>query len=182
MSITWKAPPNILDLVSNVRAKHHPSLEEADITAALADNKPYSGDRLNWGTVKRFSDFSKIWQVTTYDFCIVICSDVWHTILREEQREPLVDLHLSRIEPEYEPETIAENGRKRIVKDDNGKVKYTETVKLDDDGNPKWKLLPLDIMVFAKNIERYGLWVDEFADLEEAVTDAHIMADGRIRA
>jgi hypothetical protein len=169
MAITWKAPANVVDLLAEVKQLHHPELLSASIVATLTDSKPFVKNRFNWGSVKKFSDFNKIWFLEKHDLCIDLCSDVWHTILNDKQREALLDLHLTRCTPDYEPEVIIENGKKKVVKDEYGRVKYTSTPKLDDEGRPKWLVTPLDLVVFTKNVKKYGLWCPELDDLSEAI-------------
>jgi hypothetical protein len=166
MPVTWKAPANILDQLNEIQLKHHsPRLDAAKFVVALSETKPFIQNRFNWGAVKRFSEFQKIWLSEEYDFCIVLCSDVWHSILNPEQKEALLDLHLSRCSPEYVPETVVEGKKKKVVKDEWGRVKYTNEIKYDENGNPKWVVHPLDLEVFTDNVLRYGLWCSELCDL-----------------
>jgi len=172
MPITWKATQNVWDLVSEVKLKHHDQrLSQASIAVSFSDSKPFIKDRFNWGNVSRFSGFNKIWMNTKHDFCIQICSDVWSAILTTEQKEALIDLHLSRCAAEYIPEVIVENDKKVVVKDQWGRVQYTNEVKLDDEGNPKWRVLPLDLIVFTQNVGRYGLWCNELNDFKQAIVE-----------
>lgn len=171
----WKVPSTVTELVNEVKDKHHPHLEDAKIAVAFDDSKPFKADRLNWGKTQRFSDLNKLWQAPqSYDFCIVIPSDVWHDILDASQKEAFIDLHLARCQVEYEPETIVENGKKKPVKDQHGRVKYTNEMKFDDNGNPKWKVLPLDLGVLTENVSRYGLWYHELAEFSEAAKTATV--------
>jgi len=176
MPIIWKVPHNVFELLGQVKSTHHsPRLDAARITAAFTDSKPFTNNRFNWGSTKKFSDFNKVWQDQKYDFCILICSEVWHSILNAEQRESLVDLHMTRIEADLVPESVIENGKKNIVKDEYGRVKYTSEVKVDDEGNPKWKVAPLDLIVFTRNVRRYGLWCEELLDLHDAISGTPTM-------
>jgi len=169
MSLTWKCPDNVFELLSFVKAKHHPDLEKAAFSIAFNDSKPFIKNRFNWGGVNRFSEFHKIWHDTKIDFCVTICSDVWHSILDNDQREALLDLHLTRCELEYVPEIVIEGKKKIVVKDEWGRIKYTDEIKLDDNGLPKWMVVPLDLTVFCKNVKRYGLWCAELEDLQSAM-------------
>lgn len=165
----WKVPLDVSNTVDQVKANNHSHLLEATVAVAFDDSKPFKNDRLNWGKTLRFSDLNKLWQTPqTFDFCIVLSSDVWHDVLDANQKEALIDLHLTRCQVEYVPETIEENGKKKPVKDELGRVKYTSEMKLDDSGNPKWKVVPLDIGVFTLNVGRYGLWCNELTEFSEA--------------
>jgi len=163
MPIITKAPPPIIDLLNEVK-EHHSQLETANIAVCMADSKPFTKGKLNLGKVLKFSDFNKIWQGIKYDFCITLCVDVWYQILNDVQREALLDLHLTRCTVEYEPLTQEINGKSKVVKDDWGRVQYSDQVKYDDNGDPKWTVQPLDLVVFAENARKYNLWMKEVID------------------
>lgn len=168
MPLTWKAPSNVLDMLQNVKNTHHsPRLDQASFTVVFNESKPFTKNRFNWGSVAKFSSFNKLFQdPDKYDFCITLCSDVWHSILTNDQKQALLDLHLTRCEPEYIPETVVEGKKKKVVKDEWGRIKYTSDIKYDDDGNPKWLVAALDLTVFMNNAKRYGLWCPELCDLQ----------------
>jgi len=170
MSNVWKAPGPIFDLTTEVKERHHmPRLRDAKITVAMHDSKPFKNNRLNWGKTSKFSQFNKIWQGDVLDFCIVLCADVWHSVLDENQREALIDLHLTRCEVEYVPEL---NEDEKPVKDEFGRTSYTDEIKLDDEGKKKWQVVPLDLIVFSSNVRRYGLWIEEIDNFGHALKRA----------
>ena len=161
MPTTWKAPNNVSEMLASVVSQWHlPRLEQAQIGIAFTDTKAYVGDKVNLGRVSKFSDFNKLWMSESLDFSLQICADVWHEILNPHQREAYLDLLLCCCQVDYVPETIVENGKKKTVKDDNGRTKYTNELKVDEDGHPKWKVGPLDIYAFTENVSRYGLWCE----------------------
>jgi hypothetical protein len=162
----------VCDLFTAVRENHHlPRLETASIAVCMTDGKPFRADRIQLGKVTKFSQFNRIWQGDIkYEFCITLNSDVWYQILNDDQREALADLHLTRCAVEYEPETYEENGKEKKVVDEWGRVQYTDDIKYDDEGNPKWKVLPFDLLVFAENAKRYGLWLKDVMDGLETLT------------
>lgn len=171
MPLTWKAPKEIVELVNEVKNKHHvPRLLEANVAVALTDTKPFKKNRFNYGNVVKFSTFNQMWQGARYDFCITLCATVWRDILTDVQRESLIDLLLERCSVEYEPETVEENGKKIVLKDDVGRIKYTDEIKVDEEGVPKWVVNPLDLHVFAQNAKRYGLWCDDLDEIKSAIT------------
>ena len=171
MPTITKAAPFVQQLLSEVRQKHHPHLDQALIGLAFADTKPYVRDCLNLGKVSKFTPAARIWMSKDqqYDFAITLSTDVWFDILNADQREPLIDLNLSRCQVEYEPETVQVNGRKQVVKNDHGLTQYTDEMKTDDEGRPVWRVAPLDIMVLADNVKRYGAWYTDLLELKEAV-------------
>lgn len=168
----WKAPTEVVQLLNQIKDKHHPRLAQASIGIAIDDSKPFLHNKLNLGKVTKFSPLAKLWQGQQHDFCLSIPMELWHTVLKGSQREAYLDLQLSRCGVEYLPEEIEENGKKKTIKDEFGRVKYTQQLKVDDEGNPKWKVVALDLEVFADNVRRYGLWCDDLLDLKDAIISA----------
>ena len=170
MADIWKAPANVLDIVFKVRDEFHlPRLEGASIAMCFTDTKAFRSNRFNWGKTQKFSQFSKIWQANKYDFCLILCADVWNGLLNDRQKEALVDLHLTRCEVDYIPEM---DERDRPVKDEWGRIQYTQEVKYDDAGQPKWRVLPLDLFVFTRNVSRYGLWCEEMDEFGKVASQS----------
>jgi hypothetical protein len=169
----WKATGDVLELLNKVKTSHHSDrLADASVVLCFDDSKAFVKNKINLGKVSKFSSLARLWQNQKHDFCLVICSDLWHDVLGNDEREALVDLLLSRCEVEMIPETIEENGKKKPVKDEWGRIQYTKEIKLDDEGNPKWKVAPLDLELFAKNVRRYGLWLDDLLEMKEAIDSA----------
>lgn len=174
MSINpWKASSEVIDLLNLVKENHHhPRLKDAKVGIAMDESKPFLKNKVNLGKVTKFSPLARLWQGQQYDFCISISMDLWKSALKGPQRDAYLDLQLSRCSLEYLPEEVEENGKKKKTKDEWGRIQYTQEVKLDDEGNPKWKVLPLDLEIFAGNVRRYGLWLDEFLELKDAIISA----------
>lgn len=175
MAITpWQADNDVVNLFNDVKAKHHhPRLEHAKFAICFADSKPFVKGRFNWGKLQKFSPLAKLWHPNNnkYDFQIVLCSTAWSNMLNMTQREALVDLHLTRCDVEYEPETTIDpiNNKVIPVKDEWGRPQMSNKVKYDEEGNCKWRIEPLDLYVFSQNVSRYGLWVEEILDFSKAI-------------
>lgn len=171
MSTSWRAPNEVRLFVDDLIEKHHPHLMQAKVAVGFDDSKIFRNGRFNWGKVSKFSKLTKLWQAKNekYDFCIVLCSDAWHQFLTEAQREAWLDLCLCRCQVEYEPACIEKNGKKTVVKDEWGRTEYTNEIKYDDEGDPVWKVAPLDIVVFAQNVKRYGLWCEPLVNFQYAI-------------
>ncbi len=166
----WKASPDIQELTNTVKDKHHrPRLDSASVAVCFDDSKPFSRNKLNLGKVIKFNELNRLWHGQKHDFCIVLCSDVWYSLLVDTQREALLDLQLTRCEVEYLPVTNEVNGRKKVVKDEWGRVQYTDQMKVNDVGDPLWRVVQLDLPVFASNMRRYGLWFDDLVDLQHVI-------------
>lgn len=169
----WKAPEEVIELLNQIKDKHHARLANASIVISFDESKPFVGNKLNLGKVTKFSPLARLWQGQQHDFCLSIPMDLWHSVLKGNQREAYLDLQLSRCEVEYLREEIEENGKKKPVKDEFGRVQYTQEIKVDDEGNPKWKVVPLDLEVFTDNVRRYGLWMDSLMELASICLDKH---------
>lgn len=163
MATVTKAPPTVYDILGTI-LPHHQRLEQASIGICLTDAKPFRAGRINLGKVTKFSEFAKIWQGEKKDFCITLCADVWYQILNDAQREALLDLLVTCCDVEYEPLTQTINGKEVKVKDEWGRVKYSDQIQCDDEGRPKWKIQPLDLSVFAQNARKYNLWLKDVID------------------
>lgn len=169
----WKASGEAVDLLLNVKEKYHNErLSEASIAVTFDDSKPFVRNKINLGKVVKFNPLSKLWQNQKQDFCIVIPMDLWQSVLRQNQKEPYLDLMLTRCSVEFMPEIVEENGKKFKNKDEFGRIQFTNVFKTDDDGNPKWKVLPLDIDLYTENVRRYGLWCDWITELKDAINSA----------
>lgn len=173
MSTVWKATDDILELIDSVKKKHHcPRLQDADFVACFDDCKPFVKNKLNLGKVSKFSNLAKLWQNKNHDFCFIIPIDLWRDILsKSEQKEAYIDLLLSRCTMEFMPSVVEVNGKKEKVKDDWGRIQYTETPKLDSEGNYRWIVLPLDLEIYTENVRRYGLWLDQFLEFKSAIQE-----------
>jgi len=170
MNALWVAPSDISDLVSVVKEKyHHPRLEEANLTVCFQDSKPFIRNKLNLGKVSKFNLLNKLFHKKPHDFCLIICADLWRDVFNESQREAYLDLLVSRCGVEYVPEFVEVNGKKKPVKDEWGRSKFTTEIKRDEDGNVKWKVLPADLETLTGNIRRFGLWFDDLIELKEAI-------------
>ena len=78
------------------------------------------------------------------------------------------------LDMEYIPEIIEENGKKKKVMDEFGRVQYSQVPKTDKEGKVKWKIDSLDLEVFAKNVRKYGLWQEDLLTLKEAILAADV--------
>jgi len=175
----WAADVSVLDIFNKIKEKYHlPRLAEAEIAVCFVDQKPFNKGRFNWGKVRRFNSVDKLWHPDhkRYDFLIMIPCDAWRDVLNSEQKEAFADLCLTRCSVEYEPvvEEVTVKGmvKKKVVKDEWGRIEFTNDIKRDKEtGEPKWKILPLDLHVFGDNVKRYGVWCDEILSFKEVVDD-----------
>ena len=167
--LIWKAAADVEAILNSVKTAHLPRLDEATVGLAFDDSKPFIQNKLNLGKVSKFSPLARLWQGLPHDFCLSIPFDLWQSVLKGKQREAYLDLQLTRCQVEYIPETIEENGKKKPIKDEWGRIQYTKEIKRDDSDNPKWKVVPLDVEIFAENVRRYGLWHDGLMEPQDAI-------------
>lgn len=169
----WPAADNVIQILEKVKSNHK-RLKDANIAVCFEDTKPFIRGSFNLGKTTKFSDAHKLWHADQpYDFLITLSSDAWD-ILSSEQKEAWLDFRLCCCQAEMVPEEIEENGKKKPVKDKWGRIVYTDVVKTDDDGNPKWKSVKADIAVIQDNIARYGCWSQDFVDLKSAIKQADL--------
>lgn len=173
MSSFWLADSNLNSKLENLIEKYHQQrivtpAGQCKIAIALTDSKAFVNDKINWGKIKKFNRFNKVWMHQDFDYCIVLSSDLL-SILKDNQKEAIIDLHLSRIHPQYEPNKVTEDGKKVIVKDEYGRIEYSDQIKLDKDGNPKWFVDSMDLQVFANNIKRFGFWCEDLVNFQNAI-------------
>ena len=175
MSNVWPADQSVFELVEEVKTKWHPHLKEANVAVSIKDAKAFVRNRFNWGNTSRFSPGARVHmpEDKRYDFLITLASDAWN-ILTSDQKEALADLRVSCMQVEYEPEFVEENGKKKPVKDKWGRLVYTNVIKVDDNGNPKWKCVPLDLHVIQDNVGRYGCWCQDLIDLKSVIKNAEL--------
>lgn len=177
MGVPYPADASVVSLFETVKIKSHlPRLAEASVAVCFTPHKAFNKGRFNWGKVRRFRQEDKLWHPNDrqYDFLVSIPAEAWDDVLNNSQREALSDLYLSRCWVDYEPvtEEVTVKGvvKKKVVKDDWGRVEYTDHIKRDKDTDePKWKVLPLDFFVFGNNVQRYGVWCDEILNFKKAL-------------
>lgn len=172
MAKIWAADLEILELINKVKDKYHlPRLEGCSIAANLTDANPYRNGKFNWGKVQKISSALRIWQGDQYHFLLTFSDAAINEILKDKQREAAIDLLLNCCGVEFEPEV---DEKKKPLLDEYGRTIYTEVRKVDDDGEPKWKLESLDIYAFQLNVKRYGFWIHELDELKEAMKNAKV--------
>jgi hypothetical protein len=187
MTNVWQASEEVFALVEKLKKQYHsPRLDQANIAVSFVESKPFIKDRLNFGKTTKIRKSEKIYQNKQYDFLITLCSAMWTEILDHTQREALIDLHLSCCQVEYEPEYAVPEGalseeqkekiKKKILKDKWGRVIYTNIPKFDDEGQPKWRVLGLDIHVLQDNVMRFGCWCEPLAEFADAIVNKEAVA------
>lgn len=167
----WKAGNEVAELIDKVQKRFHKHLEDARIACIFNDSQSFVKNRFNWGKVTRFSPVAKLFQDEKHDFLITLCSDAWASVLNQGQREALIDLHLCCCKVEMKPVIVQENKKKKMVRDQWGRVQFTDEMFFDEDGNPKWTVLRLDLNVFMDNVSHYGCWCQDLLDFRSVIRE-----------
>lgn len=158
MGSIWQAPKEIRDLVTEVRDEHHPHLTAASFWVLVSDRKAISDNRVIVTTSKKCTKEEKL--STGHDFKIVVLAESWAN-LPDSAREIAIDEALCRCGVQYVPQSMEVNGKKEIVKDDLGRVIYTDQVAYDNEGNPKWRINRPDAGLYYDMILRHGQYSEE---------------------
>lgn len=161
MAKMWVGDDLVQMKLANVKESHS-RLEGAGVVICFADAKAFKDGRMNWGKVAKTNPLTKALtaNVGEFEFVITIPFETWQ-FLNNEQKNALLDLHLSRCTPVYLPKTEVVNGKKIPVQDEYGKIEYTDEYKLDKDGCIIWKVLQLDLPIFVDNVKKHGAWCHE---------------------
>ena len=170
----WPADNAIISLLEYVKTQAHlPRLADVRIDVSMTDGPAFTKDRINLGRVAKVPECYRMRQKIPADFCITISGGTWGEVFKTElQRQALLDLHLTRIQPVYTNEVVIENKKKVVVKDEWGRTKHTDIVKLDKNGEPMWTIDPLDLRTITRNIRRYGLWFEDLLECSSVIIDA----------
>ena len=165
------APPEVFDLVNQVKEKYHlPRLQSASIAVAFSDSKPFKKGRFNFGKASKFSPGFQIWMADTYDFELTLCDIAFNDILETSvQKQAYIDLLLNCCQVEYVPQMQEGGNKPKPAKDNWGRIIYTDEIKYDEDGNPKWKIETLDLPAFQDNVTRFGCWCEDLLDFKNAI-------------
>ena len=166
----WKVSDEVISVFNSVKDKFHSRIKDVRIALCFDDSKLFVKNKLNLGKVVKFNSLNKLWQNNSYDLCLIIPADLWTDVLKDNsQREAYLDLQLTRCDVEYIPQEIKENNKKIKVKDDYGRIQYTNEPKLDKDGNLKCVVSPIDIEVYTNNVSRFGLWYESLNEFKDVV-------------
>ena len=128
----WKAPPEIQQLLEVIKNKNHsPRLDQCSVVVCFDEGKPFVKNKLNLGKLSKFSAMARLYQKDKHDFCLVVPSTLWQEMLNAEQRKAYLDLQLTRCDMEYVPETVEENGKKKKIVDELGRIQYSNEPKYE---------------------------------------------------
>jgi hypothetical protein len=161
MASIWEATADITQLVQRIKKDHHhPRLAQASIWVLISDGKGVVDNRIITVKAAKCTKHEKL--STGHDFKLTIMAETWAN-LTDAQRDIAVDEALCRCGVKYIPQTVEVNGKKEMLKDDWGRVLYTDQISFDNDGNPRWKINKPDAELFFSMLTRHGEY-DESAE------------------
>jgi hypothetical protein len=163
MASIWEAPENIRETLLELKHEHHCHLGSASIWLLCSDRSPIKNNRLVVTTTSKCTPTERL--ATGHDFKIVILMDAWAR-LTDKQGTIALDQALCRCGVKWVPQTMEINGRREVLKDDLGRILYTDEIDHDSDGRPKYVINPPDAGIYFAMVHRYGNYTEELEDLQ----------------
>lgn len=154
-------------IIDKLIEENHQHLQEANFIILLNEKIKLKGDIVVIAEVKKTSPSEKI--IHNYDFKIIIYDYVWGK-LDDKKKISVLDHELTHCGVKYIPlkEKNEETGKTEVVKDEFGRKQYTNEIDRDDNGRPKWVILPHDLEEFRSIVKRHGMYdesIQEFAKI-----------------
>jgi len=155
-------------------SRYHHHLAEAKIVLYASDKNKVKCNKVTCAEASKAS--SKMKASTNADFTITLFMTPWSD-LNGDQKKACMDHELTHCGVHYEPVTeqvgtARRSGRARtkVVRDEYGRVQYTDTIKRDTEtGEPKWRLYPHDLEEFRDIVQRHGIWDESIQSFKEAL-------------
>lgn len=165
MPSIWEATHDIKKSLLAIRDQHHPHLIAASFWLLVTDAGHLSGNRVRYWRSAVTSKEERL--ATQMDFKVTLYAGSWSEAT-DRQREIILDEALSGCGVKYVPQTVEVNGRKEVVKDDLGRIVYTDQIDYDLEGRPKWCRMAHDAAIFFGMVRRHGDYCDELENLQRA--------------
>ncbi|MFW5793999.1 MAG: putative metallopeptidase [Bacillota bacterium] len=163
---------NIYSTLRDLIRTNHSHLVEANISIYFCDKNKLKSNQAVIADTSKSS--SKLKASTNADFTITIYMNAWDS-LNPEQKIACLDHELCHCSVHYEPVKEAVGGgrggrqRFKIVKDELGRTQYTNEIKRNEEGEPKWKLETHDLEEFRSIVDRHGIWDENIRSFKEAL-------------
>ncbi len=170
----WELESN-LDLYTMLHeliGRYHSRLEEAKIVLYANDKNKNRANKIIIAEASKAS--SKMKASTNADFTIMVYMTPWSD-LNMTQKRACLDHELCHCGVHFEPVKEAAGGtrsgrpRLKVVRDDYGRVQYTNEIKRNENGEPKWRLLPHDLEEFRDIVARHGIWDKDIQSFKEVL-------------
>lgn len=154
----WEASDDIKKLVEETKTAHHPHLAQAKIWVLVADTKPIKDNKLVSVRAAKCTKTEKL--KAGYDFKIMVTAEAWR-LLTDAQRAIAIDEALCHCGVKFLPQTVIVNKKPVVVKDDIGRIIYTNEIEIDEDDNPKWRMNQPDMATYFQLLTRYKAYNDD---------------------
>lgn len=166
MASIWEAPADIRRAAEQIKLEHHPHLANASLWVLCSDGKAIRNNQLLVTQSKKCTQTEKL--SSGHDFKLIVMAEAW-SALPDAARKVALDEALCRCGVKYVPQTVEVNGRKEVVKDEIGRVIYTDQIEYDNEGRPRWKINPPDAGLYYALLERHGAYSDEADNASRAL-------------
>lgn len=164
----WEAPQDIRDLVAEVKEAHHKHLAQAKVWVLVNDANPIVDNQLIATGSSRCTSTEKL--RTDNDFKIIVIAEGWHA-LTNGQRRLAIDEALCRCGVHYVPLTQKVNKKDEVIKDEIGRIVYTDKIATDGEGNPKWKINRPDASLYFQLLQRHAIYSDAVENVQNALAN-----------
>lgn len=165
MASIWEATVKIQQQVKQLRDQHHTHLHQASLWVLCSDAKAIRDNHIIATQTKKCTNTERL--SSGHDFKIVIMMEVW-SLLTDEQRAKAIDEALCRAGVKRVPQMIEINGKKDVVKDDFGRIIYTDEIAYDKEDRPKWKINRPDAELYFGMISRHADYNEEAENVQRA--------------
>jgi hypothetical protein len=166
MASVWQAPDDIRRQVESIKDQHHPHLSAATIWVLCSDSKAVRDNRIVVTTSRRCTKTEKL--SSGHDFKITVFTESWSS-LPNAARTIALDEALCRCGVRYVPAMVEVNGKKEIIKDEWGRIIYTDEIDYDKEGVPRWKINQPDAGVYFGLLTRHGQYAQEVENISRAL-------------
>jgi len=170
----WELEDNseLYTMLHGLIGRYHSHLEEAKIVLYACDKNKNRANKVIIADASKAS--TKMKASTNADFTITVYMTPWSD-LNMNQKKACLDHELCHCGVHYEPVKEAVGGtrggrqRFKVVRDEYGRVQYTNEIKRDENGEPKWRLLPHDLEEFRDIVARHGIWDEDIQSFKEVL-------------
>ncbi len=166
MATIWEAPIEIRNRLNEAKNAEHPHLTQASLWVLCSDSKAIRDNRVIATQTRKCTKTEKL--SSGHDFKVIIMMETWAN-LTDTQREIALDEALCRCGVRFLPETIEINGKKEILKDDLGRIIYTDEIAYDKEGIPKWKINHPDAGLFFPLLARHRQYSEDAENVVRAL-------------
>ena len=158
MAAIWEANEDIKRLLRDIKNEHHPHLSTASIWVLCSDGKAIRDNHVIATTTQKCTNTERL--SSNHDFKITIMMETW-AHLTDKGREIALDEALCRCGVKYVQQKMDINGRKEVVKDELGRIVYSDEIEYDKEGIPKWKINKPNAGLYFDLLMRRGAYSEE---------------------